>query len=179
MKTRIKLRLLTQYALFAAVLCVLSPLALPVGVVPVTLATFVLDLAILLLGVRSTIPIAVYLLMGAVGLPVFSGAQGGLAVLVGPTGGYLVGYLVCAFVGGLLVDRFPEKMWQKALALFVGTVCLYAFGMVWFLLLTTGSYRFAKAFYVCVLPFLPGDLFKLALACMFERAFRKKGSPNR
>ncbi len=178
MKTHIKLRLLTKYALFAAVLCVLSPLALPVGAVPITLATLVLYLSIVFLGVRSVIPVGVYLMIGSVGMPVFSGARGGLAVLVGPTGGYLVGYLACALVGGLLVDRFPARMCGKALALLLGTVCLYALGTVWFMLFMTGSYTLTKALCICVLPFLPGDFFKLALACMLERAFRQKGFPK-
>ena len=99
-------------ALFAAILAVLSPLSIPLPFtpVPLSLGTFAVYLAAAAGGVRwGTLSVAVYLLLGAVGIPVFAGYSGGLQVLVGPTGGYLIGYLPLAFLVGLLTDHFPER----------------------------------------------------------------------
>ena len=92
-------------ALMAAALCVLGPLSVPIGAVPISLANFVICLTAWLLGPKfGTLSVAVYLLIGLVGVPVFSGYGAGIAKLAGPTGGYLVGYLLLAFIGGLFIE---------------------------------------------------------------------------
>ena len=88
-------------AVMAAVLCVLGPLTVPIGAVPISLANFVICLTAWLLGPKfGTLSVVIYLVLGAIGIPVFSGYGAGLAKLAGPTGGYLVGYLLLAFIGG-------------------------------------------------------------------------------
>ena len=95
---------MTSCALMAAMMCALCPLSVPIGPIPVSLGTFVMMLTVYLLGTRNAlISCAVYLLLGAVGMPVFSGFQGGLAKLAGPTGGYLIGYLGLIAAAGVLV----------------------------------------------------------------------------
>ena len=93
-------------ALMAAALCVLGPLSVPIGAIPISLSNFVICLTAWLLGPKfGTLSVAVYLLIGLVGVPVFSGYGAGLAKLAGPTGGYLVGYLLLAFIGGLFIEK--------------------------------------------------------------------------
>ena len=93
-------------ALMAAAMCVLGPLTVPIGAIPISLANFVICLTAWLLGPKfGTLSVAVYLLIGLVGVPVFSGYGAGIAKLAGPTGGYLVGYLLLAFIGGLFIDE--------------------------------------------------------------------------
>lgn len=93
-------------ALMAAALCVLGPLSVPIGAIPISLSNFVICLTVWLLGPKfGTLSVAVYLLIGLVGVPVFSGYGAGIAKLAGPTGGYLVGYLLLAFIGGLFIER--------------------------------------------------------------------------
>ena len=93
-------------ALMAAAMCVLGPLTVPIGAVPISLANFVICLTAWLLGPKfGTLSVAVYLLIGLVGVPVFSGYGAGIAKLAGPTGGYLVGYLLLAFIGGLFIEK--------------------------------------------------------------------------
>ena len=92
-------------AVMAAVLCVLGPLTVPIGAVPISLANFVICLTAWLLGPKfGTLSVVIYLALGAIGIPVFSGYGAGLAKLAGPTGGYLVGYLLLAFIGGMFIE---------------------------------------------------------------------------
>ena len=93
-------------AVMAAVLCVLGPLTVPIGAIPISLANFVICLTAWLLGPKfGTLSVAVYLCIGLIGVPVFSGYGAGLAKLAGPTGGYLVGYLLLALIGGLFIEK--------------------------------------------------------------------------
>ena len=150
---------------FTALMCVLSPLSIPLDPVSITLATLV----IYIIGATFDYKIAVllvvlYLLLGMAGLPVFSKFQGGIQVLFGPTGGYLFGYIPCVFLISLLISKFPNKKWLYPIAMIIGTIVLYAFGTLWFVLYL--KYDIYKALLVCVVPFLPGDTFKIAVACL-------------
>lgn len=154
---------LVRVALFAALTGVLSQLAIPLpGLVPLSLATFAVYLAALVLDWKeAAASMAVYLLLGAAGVPVFSGF-GTLNRLAGPSGGYLIGYLACALAAGLILSRTGRKAVWSIAALAASTVVLYAIGTAWYML-QTGS-AFFPALAGCVLPFLPGDCLKIALA---------------
>lgn len=155
---------MTMAALVTAVTCILAPLALPIGPVPISLTNLVLYFSLYLLGWKlGTISLCVYLLLGAVGLPVFSGFAGGLAKLVGPTGGYLIGFLPMMILTGIMMEK-SKKRWVHFLAMVVGTAVCYAFGTMWFCVVmdsTVGS-----ALMMCVIPFIPGDLIKIVLAVL-------------
>ena len=98
---------LTSCALMAAVLCILAPMVVPIGPIPISLASFLLYITAYILGGRSAlISCGIYVLLGAAGLPVFSGYAGGLAKLTGPTGGYIIGYLFMVYIAGKLIDKF-------------------------------------------------------------------------
>ena len=174
-------RKLTQLALFAALMCVVSPFTIPTGLVPLSLATLVLYLAAAVLGTSGTISIAVYLLLGAVGLPVFSGGLGGLDRLIGPTVGYLVGYIPCALVAGFIIDRFENKKFAYPIAMIAGTVVLYALGTAWFMILmgANGSpYTLGAALWACVIKFLPGDAVKIIVASTLGYVLRTALAKN-
>ena len=172
-------------AMTAAVFCVVGPISIPIGPIPLSLMTLVLYLALYVIGYRLTlVACALYLLIGMVGVPVFSGPQGGLGKLAGPTGGYLIGYLPMILIGGLLIalvdriqkkkgslsepDASPEKggIWMRrvlqALALILATVVLYVLGTTWFVI-STGT-PVGAALMACVVPFLPGDMVKIVIA---------------
>ena len=101
---------LTATALMAAVLCALASMSITIGIVPISLATFVIYLDAYILGSRmATVSTFIYLLLGLVGLPVYSGFSSGPAKLFGPTGGYLFGYLFLAFISGWFIERFPKN----------------------------------------------------------------------
>ena len=165
---------MVQTALFSGILCALSPFTVPVPVspVPLSLATFVIYLAAVLLGAKQgALCVLVYLLLGMVGLPVFSGFSGGIGVLLGPTGGYLMGYVPCVWIVGALTGgrsawkffgghRFIKNMFVMML----GTLTCYVLGTVWFLFVMEGSYSFLQAIVVCVVPYLFFDFIKILAA---------------
>ena len=171
-------RQLTLTALAAALLCVLAPLSIPIGPVPLSLATLVVLLMPYLLDTgKSLIAVALYLGLGAAGLPVFSGWTGGVAKLAGPTGGYLVGYLLLALAGGLTLRLTKGRFWLTAAGFAVGTLLLYVVGTAW-LMIETGL-SLPAALTAGMLPFLPGDAVKIAFAAKFGPLLANvKGTPS-
>lgn len=159
-------RRITLTAVSAALLCVLAPLSIPIGPVPLSLATMVVMLMPYLLDtVGSLVAVGIYLLLGAFGVPVFSGFSGGLAKLTGPTGGYLVGYLLLVLIAGLTLRRTKGRYWLTAAGLAVGTLALYAVGTAW-LMIGTGM-SLPAALMAGMVPFLPGDAAKILLTARF------------
>lgn len=152
-------------SLSAAILCILAPVSIPLGFtpIPLTLGLFAVIMAAILLGsVRGTICVLVYILLGAVGLPVFSGYAGGIPKIAGPTGGYLWGYLFLAFITGFVAERFGRKWYLYLAGAVLGTFVCYAFGTVWLgLQLSMGP---MEALWAGVIPFLPFDFVKIILA---------------
>ena len=170
-----KTRDITIVAVMAALLCVAGPLTVSIGPIPLSLATFVVYMAGAVLGAkRGTLAVAVYLLLGLVGLPVFSGFTGGLQKLIGVTGGYLVGYLPCALITGLaVVPDSPEvgPCWRLPAFMALGTVVLYIIGTAWFMIQTKNS--LAASMGMCVVPFLPGDAAKIVAATLIAKPVRR------
>lgn len=168
----LSVRTLTLTAVMAAVLCVLGPLSVPVGPIPLSLATLVIYLSVYLLGWKwGTVSVLVYLLIGMAGVPVFSGFAGGLGRLLGPTGGYLVGYLPLAALSGLGV-QYGRNRWLHALAMAGGTVVLYALGTAWFCI--QGGFALGEALAKCVWIFIPGDVVKMAAAAVLGPLLRRR-----
>lgn len=167
---------LIRAALLTAVLCVLAPLTiyLPFGPVGITLGSFLLYLTALLLGARlGCISVLLYLCLGFLGLPVFSGYAAGAGVLFGPTGGFLAGYLPCVAIVGIFARRGTGK---KGLVYFltgtvVGTCVLYCVGTLWFMFGYGGGVSFGDAVLACVIPFLPFDAVKIGLAAALYKPF--------
>ncbi len=161
-------------ALFAAVTAVLSQLAVPLPFtpVPINLATLSVLVAGGLLGpLYGAISLTIYVVMGAVGLPVFAQFSGGAAIVVGPTGGYIIGYIAVAFVTGLLVNRLPQKLWGIVVAMIAGSLTLYTLGTAWFMF-STGT-GFLAALGMCVIPFLIGDALKIAVGSVLVQTVAK------
>ena len=157
-----KIKDMTLTAVMAALICIAGPLTVAAGPVPLSLATFAVYLAGAVLGKkRGTIATALYLLIGLIGVPVFSGFSGGFQKLAGVTGGYLAGYLPCAFLAGLGAERMEKtgRKWILPAMLVLGTAVLYTIGTAWFMIQTKNS--FGAALGLCVLPFLPGDAVKI------------------
>ena len=159
-----KTRRLVFYAMFTALTVVCAQIAIPLpGDVPLSLATFAVFLSGALLGrFGGAVSMTVYLLLGAVGVPVFAGFRGGFDRVVGPTGGYIIGYIFMALVIGIIVSAFGTRFFVCIAAMLAGTTVLYAFGTAWYMI-STGT-AFWPAMMGCVLPFLPGDAVKILLA---------------
>lgn len=166
---------MARCALFAALMCLCAWISLPVGQNPITLQTFALFLTLELLGGQyGTLVCLVYLLLGAVGLPVFSGFRGGLSMLLGSTGGYLWGFLLCALLYWLLSALFGKKL--SPVFHFPGLAACYALGTFWFywVYLHAGS-DLSIGFVIlkCVVPFVLPDLLKLFLALALAKKLKR------
>ena len=167
---------MTLTAVMAALLCVAGPFTIAAGPVPLSLATFAVYLSGALLGWKhGTAAVAVYLLVGMAGVPVFSGFTGGIQKLAGVTGGYLVGYLFCALITGL-GSGAPRcgrvrPAWLLPVCMVAGTLALYLFGTAWFMIQTGNA--LGAALGLCVVPFIPGDVAKIIAAALIARPVRK------
>ncbi len=161
-------------ALFAALTAVCSQIALPMPWgVPINLAIFAVCLSGSLLGpVRGMASMAVYVALAAVGVPVLAGFQGGPAAIFGKTGGYAVGYILAALLTGLLARRFGRRFWPLCAAMAIGCAACYALGTLWFVVLTQSPLPVALG--LCVLPYLPADAVKIALAALLTLQLRRR-----
>ena len=160
-------------ALMAAVMCVLGPLTVPIGAVPISLANFVICLTAWLLGPKfGTLSVAVYLCIGLIGVPVFSGYGAGLAKLAGPTGGYLVGYLLLALIGGLFIEKSNGNPVVSGIGLVLGDAACYVLGTAWFVFQMQRGLGYALS--VCVYPFIALDLAKIVVSCVVGALLRKR-----
>ena len=154
-------------ALMTAVTCVLGPLSIPLpfSPVPISLTNFAIFLAIFVLGMKSgTISFIIYLLLGAVGVPVFSSFRGGLQVLAGPTGGYLIGFIFLALIMGFALEHFDRKLVPTIIGMIIGMAVCYAFGTVWLAKLLSLSFK--EGLMMGVIPYLPGDAAKIIIAAI-------------
>ena len=164
---KIRTKQMVLIALMTAVTCVLGPLSIPLpfSPVPISLTNFAIFLAIFILGMKSgTISFIIYLLLGAVGVPVFSSFRGGLQVLAGPTGGYLIGFIFLALIMGFALDHFDRKLVPTIIGMIIGMVVCYAFGTVWLAKLLSLSFK--EGLMMGVIPYLPGDAAKIIIAAI-------------
>lgn len=173
----LKVRNMALCALFAALLALCAWLSIPAGDVAFTLQTLGVALTLWLLGgKRGSLAILIYLLLGAVGLPVFSGFQGGIGTLLNMTGGYIFGFLVWGLLYWLLTVIFPSSEKIKITAMVLGLLACYAFGSVWFyqVYLNTGAaISFGLVLMKCVFPYLLPDAVKLVLAFLLTRRLKR------
>ena len=164
---KIRTKQMVLIALMTAVTCVLGPLSIPLpfSPVPISLTNLAIFLAIFVLGMKSgTICFIIYLLLGAVGVPVFSSFRGGFQVLAGPTGGYLIGFIFLALIMGFALEHFDRKLVPTFIGMIIGMAVCYAFGTVWLAKLLSLSFK--EGLMMGVIPYLPGDAAKIIIAAI-------------
>lgn len=171
MEKKSSIRHMVLAALLAALTAVGAYIAIPIGPVPIVLANLFVLLSGLLLGKKwAPASMGIYLLLGIIGLPVFSGGRSGLAFLFGPTGGYLLGYVLAAFVIALLSGMGKSTIRKDMVAVLMGILIIYALGVPW--LKFSLSMDWTKAFSAGMIPFIPGDLLKGAVAVLLAKFLR-------
>ena len=170
-----KTKTMVIIALMAAVTCILGPLslAIPISPVPISLTNLAVYFTIYVLDrKRGTISYLLYLLIGLIGVPVFSAFTGGPGKLFGPTGGYLIGFIFMAYICGFFIDKWPSKLYMHFIGMVLGTAVCYLFGTVWL------AYQAGMGFYAAlgagVIPFIPGDLVKIIIALIAGPVIRKQ-----
>jgi biotin transport system substrate-specific component len=173
-----KTRDVARAGLFVALMAVCSWISIPAAV-PFTLQTFAVFLAVGALGgKRGTLAVLAYILLGALGVPVFAGFAGGVGALLGPTGGYLIGFLAASLVVWALTGAPGGGIVRLSLAMLAGLFVLYAFGTAWFMVVyarANGAVPLATVLSWCVFPFILPDVLKIALAALLARRLRKAG----
>ena len=159
-------------ALFAVVMAVCAWISIPAAV-PFTLQTFGVFLAVAVLGgKRGTLAVLIYLLLGAVGIPVFAGFNGGLGYMLGATGGYIVGFVLSALVMWAMEAALGRKTWVLAVSMVLGLAVCYVFGTAWFMVVyarNSGPIGLMTALGWCVVPYIVPDLVKIALALLLQK----------
>ncbi|MBQ7157922.1 MAG: biotin transporter BioY [Treponema sp.] len=171
-------------ALFAALICAGCFISIPIGLVPITVQNmFALMSGVILGSIHGAAAVGIFLLLGALGIPVFSGVKGGIAVLSGPTGGFLIGYFVGALIAGLIVGspKLEEKkltfkvVGKIVLATIVAFVLNYAVGIPWFMSVMEAkgaTKTLQDTLKICLIPFIPGDSIKIAVTIILSFIIR-------
>lgn len=172
MKKRFETLDLVYVALGAVLITICSWISIPTTI-PFTMQTFAVFFVLSALGgERGTLAIIVYVLLGAVGVPVFAEFTSGIGILLGNTGGYIVGFIFMGLAYWLIVGILGKKQWVEIFAMVMGIVVLYSFGTVWFMIVyarSNGAVGLAMVLSWCVIPFIVPDLIKLGLALTLVR----------
>lgn len=161
---------------FTVLIAICSWISIPIEI-PFTLQTFAVFLSVAILGgKRGTLSVIVYVLLGAIGVPVFAGFTGGFGIILRNTGGYIVGFIFMALTMWLMESMFGRKLWVQTISMVIGLIVLYAFGTAWFMLVymrSTGAVGLMTVLGWCVIPYIIPDAVKIALALILSNMLRK------
>ena len=168
---------LVYVGIFAAIIAVCSWISIPMTI-PVTLQTMAVCITAGLLGTkRGTMTVFIYIMIGLIGVPVFSNFSSGVGQLMGPTGGYLIGFIFTSLTIGTFTKLLGNKVWVYAASMVLGIAVLYAFGTAWFVIVynrgNADAVTVSSALAMCVVPFIIPDLIKIALATFFCTTLKK------
>ncbi len=160
-------------ALMAAVICILAPISIPIGPVPISLTNLVLYFTIYLIGTKSAVcSYIIYLLLGTVGLPVFSGFTGGVGKLIGPTGGYLIGFIPMIIIAGIIIEHSHDNKIIEMIGMILATAVCYLIGTLYLSYSTNMSFK--AALIAGVLPFIAEDIIKMIIAMILGRKVKSR-----
>ena len=171
----IKVKTIVLIGLMTAVICVLGPLSVPLPFtpVPISLTNLAIYFTVYVVGMkRGTVSYLIYLLIGFIGVPVFSAFTSGPGKLLSATGGYLIGFIFLALICGFFIDKWPQKRYLHCTGMIIGMVVAYLFGTLW--LAYQAGMSFPAATLAAVIPFIPGDLVKILLAVLAGPQIRKR-----
>ncbi len=167
---------LTKVAIMSALLCAICPIIIPLGIVPISLATLFIMIFTYIFGSRMCmLSIIIYILLGAIGIPVFSGYTGGIHILIGPTGGYILGYLLMCLISGTLIKHLGANMIFTTISFICGNLALYCIGTIYLSIINNLSY--SNAILTGVVPFIIPDLIKIILASIMAPRLKSRLLP--
>lgn len=172
-KSKFTIYQIAMIAVMTAVTCVLAPLSIPIGPVPISLTNLVIYFSLYILGTKKgTVSYLIYLLIGLIGVPVFSSFTAGPGKLFGPTGGYLIGFIPLALIAGFFIQKFFKRWYLCLIGMILGTAVCYAIGTAW--LAYQAHMTLRAALFAGVIPFIAGDLIKMILAMLIGPQIRKQ-----
>lgn len=159
-------------ALFAAIICILSPFSIPIGIVPITFSNLIILLSIYILGYKkAAVSCIIYILMGLIGLPVFSNFSAGFGVILGPSGGFIIGFIPMVIIAGLIIEKTNKKIFHL-IGMVLGIISCYLIGTSWFCVVMDTN--FFAALLICVVPFLLVDILKIVLVLVIGDILKKR-----
>ncbi len=171
-----KIRDIVFIALFAVLMAVCSWISIPTAI-PFTMQTFAVFLTLNFLGgKKGTASVCIYLLLGLIGLPVYANGTAGIGIIMGTTGGYMIGWIFSGFVMWILEKLIGRKTWAQAISMLIGLLICYIIGTAWYMIVyakTIGAVGLWVALGWCVLPFIIPDLVKLGLALWLSQRLEK------
>lgn len=174
MAKTISIKKMAVVSLMTAITCILSPISIPIFITPVPISLGVLAIyltAYVLEPIEALISVTIFLLLGISGLPVFSGYTGGLGKILGPTGGYIVGFIFTVYISSVFIHLKKGRLWD-IIGMVLGLTLCYLPGTIWF------SYQQGKGFIaallLCVVPFLIGDAIKIAISAIIGPEISKR-----
>lgn len=174
-KTYLSTKNMILSAFISAIMCILAPISIPLGFtpVPISLALLVVFFAAYILPPFSAaISVLIYLFLGMAGLPVFSGYHGGIDRLIGPTGGYLIGYIPTVLISSFFIHRYKNQRLLHLFGLITAVFSCYLLGSIWFSF--QQGIPFSETLKLCVLPFLPGDFIKILISFFIGHEISKR-----
>lgn len=158
-----KIKIITTIAIFSGIISIISPITIPIGIIPLTLSTFAIYLIGALtkkyIGVLATI---IYIFMGIIGIPVFSNYSGGIGVILSITGGYILGYIPCVFIISIITSINKKNIFLYPISMILGTLICYIIGTLWFMMQTKNS--IIETILITIVPFIIFDIIKIVLA---------------
>ncbi len=174
MHNKINTKEITLMGLMTAIICILGPLSIPIpfSVVPISFTNLAIYFTVFILGWKmGTISYMLYLLIGLVGVPVFSGFSAGPGKLLGPTGGYLIGFILLTIICGIFIEKFAGKKYMYVIGMVLGLTITYALGTIW--LAYQLDLTIKEGLFMGVVPYLFGDALKIAAAVFVGPVLRK------
>lgn len=173
-KMNSKAQTLTFIALSTAITCIIGPLSIviPISPVPISLTIFAIYISVYAIGLkRGMVSLLLYFLIGFIGLPVFSNFKGGFQVLIGPTGGYIIGFIFVVLCTGIFIERFEKRVYMHVIGMVIGTLLCYITGTAW--LAYQGNMTFLEALFAGVIPFMWADAIKIIIAAIVGPKLRR------
>ena len=173
-KMNSKAQTLTFIALSTAITCIIGPLSIviPISPVPISLTILAIYISVYAIGLkRGMVSLLLYFLIGFIGLPVFSNFKGGFQVLIGPTGGYIIGFIFVVLCTGIFIERFEKKVYMHVIGMVIGTLLCYIIGTAW--LAYQGNMTFLEALFAGVIPFMWADAIKIIIAAIVGPKLRR------
>ena len=170
------IRSITKIAVFSAILSILGPINVPIGAVPITLTSFVIFiLSALLLPHEATLAVLLYIVLGLIGIPVFSGYLAGISILAGPTGGYIIGFLVSSIIISF-INKLHKSILKYLISFIIGTIVIYMFGMINLIFIL--KMNITSALITGVVPFIMPDILKIIFASVTVHILNKRFTNN-
>ena len=169
-----KIFTLTKLALSVSIMCILGPIIIPLpfSPIPISITQIGLYLSIYFLGYKlATYCTLIYILMGLIGLPVFSGYSGGLQKLTSPTGGYLIGFIFLTFISGIFIEKYTNNLYLTILGYTLGNLLCYSLGSIWLSYSTNISIK--TAFIIGVIPYIFTDILKVIVYIVIGTRLRR------